>query len=82
MPEPLTLERFEQFVETYTENHGGLVKRLDRIETRLGNIETLLWQGQRIEEIEQRLVDLAKATGHGELARPFVPSPGMAQPAE
>lgn len=37
--QPLTLDRFESFVETYTQNHADLVatledhtKRLDRIE--------------------------------------------------
>ena len=80
MSEPLSAERFEQFVEAYTANHGDVVKRLDKIENRLGNIEAMLWQGQRLEQMADRLLALAEATGHHELAQPFIASPGLAEP--
>jgi hypothetical protein len=82
MSEPLTADvfasfekKFDAFVDLYTENHADVVKRLERI-------EAFLWQGQRIEEIEHRLMELAKRTGHAELAEPFVPPPGLAKPAQ
>lgn len=54
-------------------NHAGVI-------TRLGNIETMLWQGQRIEVMQQRIIDIAHAIGNEKLAEPFIPSPGMAEP--
>ncbi len=82
MSEPLSAERFEQFVEIYTDNHGDVVKRLDRIEARLGNVETMLWQGYAIEEMQQRIIGLARAAGNEKLAQPFIAPPGLAQPVE
>jgi hypothetical protein len=66
MSEPLTAERFEQFVDAYTANHGELVKHLDKIDGSLDAIEKMLWQGQRLEQMAQRIFDLATATGHPE----------------
>jgi hypothetical protein len=70
----LTAKEFRDFVELYTMNHADVVKRL-------GHIETMLWQGQRIEAMADRLLALAEATGHHELAEPFIAPPGLAQPA-
>lgn len=44
---------------------------LDEITQRLTAIEKLLWQGQRLEEIELRLIRLAELTGNASLAVPF-----------
>ena len=69
-------KHFDDFVEkVYTPDHGEMVKRLDAI-------EKLLWQGQRLEQLAQRVLALAEATGHHELAQPFIASPGMAEPVK
>lgn len=62
MSEPLTLDRFERF-------EGTVTKRLD-------GIEKLLWHGQRLEEIEHRVRQLAERTGNADLATPL-PQPLM-----
>jgi transcription termination factor NusB len=80
MSEPLTAERFDQFVELYTENHAAVVKRLDKIDTRLDAIEKMLWQGQRIAEIERRVIRLAELAGDASLAVPFNAPIGTAEP--
>jgi hypothetical protein len=42
MSEPLTAERFEQFADAYTANHGDVVKRLEKIIDRPVAIEEML----------------------------------------
>lgn len=78
MFQPLTLERFEQFVEAYTQNHSAIVatlddhtKRLDKIDGRLDRIENILWDGQRVAELERRLIQLAETVGRPDLATPL-----------
>ena len=89
MSEPLTAERFEQFVEAYTTNHADVVKHLEKIDAtltdhtqRLGRIETQTWQGHRIEEIERRVIKLAELAGDASLATPFSPPLGTAAPVK
>ena len=63
MSEPLSAERFDQFVEAYTQNHGAIIKRLDTIDTthadhtkRLDTIDTTLADHtKRLERIESGL---------------------------
>ena len=78
MSQPLTAERFEQFVELFTEKHGETTAHLDKIDDtlkdhteRLERIERLLWHGQRLEEIEHRVRQLAERTGNADLATPL-----------
>lgn len=78
MSEPLSAERFEQFIETYTENHAAIVgtlndhtKRLDKIDERLQRIERHLWNEQRLVEHERRIRELAHTAGRPDLAIPF-----------
>lgn len=85
MPEQLTAEHFDETMRSIADtlgDHGGQLAainmRLDKIDTRLGAIEAMLWQGQRLEQMAERIFALAEATGHPELAQPFVASPGLA----
>jgi hypothetical protein len=71
MSEPLTAERFEDFVETYTQNHAQLVATLEDHTKRLERIENILWDGHRMEEIERRLIKIAERTGNADLATPI-----------
>lgn len=78
MSEPLTAERFDQFVEAYSQNHGAIIKRLDTIDTtladhtkRLERIESSLWSGQRLDEHERRIIKLAELVGAADLAAPI-----------
>lgn len=85
MSQPLTAERFEKFeqrfehfVDLYAENHGAIITRLDKIDTtlddhtkRLERIENILWDGQRVAEIERRLIELAETVGRPDLATPI-----------
>ena len=79
MPQ-LTQKHFDEtmrsIAQTLTE-HGGrfdrIDGRLDKIDARLDRIETLLWHGQRIEEIERRVTRLAELAGDASLATPFRP---------
>ena len=62
MSEPLSAERFEQFVETYTENHAAIVgtlgdhtKRLDKIETRLAELADMDALRETVHHLETRI---------------------------
>lgn len=63
----------EHFDEVITGFKAHVDERFDVVETRLGRIETLLWHGQRIEEIERRVMRLAELAGDASLATPFRP---------
>lgn len=78
MAQPLTSKEFADFVEAYSINHGAVIKRLDKIDDtladhtkRLDRIENILWDGQRMAEIERRLVTLAETVGRPDLATPI-----------
>lgn len=89
MSEPLTLEQLEQRAE---ERHTDLMtaiagvittvndhmdKRFDQVEERLTTIENLVWQGERLAELERRFIKLAELEGHADLATPFMRPVGM-----
>lgn len=64
----------------YTENQNGLISlldsiddRLDKLDKRLYRVEALLWQGERIADIERRVIRLVELAGDGSLATPFRP---------
>ena len=76
--QPLTLDRFESFVEAYSTNHADVIKHLDKIDgvltdhtKRLDRIEQLLWHGERLAEVERRVIKLAELAGAADLATPF-----------
>lgn len=78
MSEPLTAERFEKFegrfdafVELYSTNHAEIVSVLADHTKRLERIENILWDGQRVAEIERRLLELAATVGRADLATPI-----------
>ena len=58
MSEPLTAERFEQFVDAYTTNHGDVVKRLDTIETRLAQLADVDALRATVANLESRVSTL------------------------
>lgn len=76
MSEPLSAKEFRDFVDLYTTNHADHTGRLDKIDARLGVVETLLWQGERIAEIERRVVKLGELSGDASLAVPLHPPIG------
>ena len=63
----------QHFDEVITGFKAHVDERFDKVETRIGRIETLLWHGQRIEEIERRVIRLAELAGDASLAAPFRP---------
>ena len=76
----LTQEHFDETMRSIAEaltEHGGrfdrIDARLDKIDGRLDRIEALLWQGERIAEIERRVIRLAELAGDASLAVPFRP---------
>ena len=44
---------------------------LNQISDQLDRIEKLLWQGERLREIEDRVIKIAEVVGDASLARPF-----------
>ena len=76
MSEPLSQKEFQSFVSHFDETMGAIANTLTDHTDRLDRIERLLWQGQRIEEIERRIRTLAERTGNPDLAvsmaRPLV----------
>jgi hypothetical protein len=73
-------KRFDDFVDLYTQNHADVVKHLDKIDERLGSIETSIWQGYRLIEHERIIRELAERTGNADLAVPIQPPLGTAKP--
>jgi len=85
MPQTLTSKEFADFVHLYTTHHAEIVTtlaahtaRLDKIDAtladhtkRLERIENILWDGQRVAEIERRLIKIAETVGLPELATPI-----------
>lgn len=82
MPQPLTLEHFDDVITTFKahidERFESVEHRLDAIDTtladhtkRLTRIEDLLWQGERLVELERRVGKLAERTGNADLAVPL-----------
>ena len=67
MSEPLTTEHFDEII---TALHGDMDKRFDKLDERLGAIEVMLWQGQRLDEHERRIIKLAETVGRPDLATP------------
>ncbi len=55
----------------------GIDLRFDRVDARLESIERVLWQGERLQLIEERITRLAEETGHPELAVPIAPPLGQ-----
>lgn len=69
--QPLTLDRLESFIETYSQSHTNLVATLADHTKRLDRIEQLLWHGERLAEVERRVIKLADLAGAADLATPF-----------
>jgi predicted nuclease with TOPRIM domain len=85
MPETLSAKRFEEFVELWSERQSDVDKRFDRlddrletIEHRLDRIEEILWQGQKVDQLEHRFRELAERSGFPDLAQPLRPPLGQA----
>ncbi len=71
MSQPLTTERFAQFEAHFDETMTAIAATLADHTARLERIETLLWHGERLTELEDRVRKLAEEVGHPELATPF-----------
>lgn len=85
MSQPLTLEHFDESMRSIAEALADHSQRFDRIDAtlsehttlladhtkRLTRIEDLLWQGERIIELERRVEKLAERTGNADLAVPL-----------
>ncbi|MBX3027076.1 hypothetical protein KF840_19405 [bacterium] len=71
MPEPLTVEAFEKFERHFDETMRSIATTLGDHTERLERIEQILWRGQRLEEAERRITELAKTVGRPDLATPF-----------
>jgi hypothetical protein len=81
----LTLEHFDETMRAIAEtlaDHGTTLnehtkilnehtKRFDQLDGRLDRIEKHLWDDQRLEEHERRIIKLAERTGSPDLAIPF-----------
>lgn len=78
MSEPLTTEHFDDTMRSIADTlgeHGtilnGHTQQLDKIDERLKSVESTLWQGQRLDEVERRVIKLAELSGAADLATPF-----------
>lgn len=78
MSQPLTLEHFDETMRSIAETLADHSLRFDRIDAtladhtkRLTRIEDMLWQGERIIELERRVGKLAERTGNADLAVPL-----------
>ena len=71
MSKPLTTANFDAFVETYPQNHAELVATLTDHTKHLERIENILWDGERVNELERRVVKLAEIVGAADLASPL-----------
>jgi hypothetical protein len=83
MPTPLTVDilkrelratekRLAKKIDEATVPHFTALKTdLGTITDRLDAIEKLLWQGQRLDEHENRIIKLAETVGRPDLAIPF-----------
>lgn len=85
MSQPLTLEHFDETMRSIAETLADHSQRFDRIDAtladhtalladhtkRLTRIEDMLWQGERIIELERRVGKLAERTGNADLAVPL-----------
>ena len=67
-----TEKRIEKKIDEATVPHfTALGKDLTKINDRLDAIEKMLWQGERLREIEDRVIKIAEVVGDASLARPF-----------
>ena len=78
MSQPLTQEHFDEtmraIAETLGENGSQLaaILRIQKDHTkRLDRIERYLWNEERLQEAERRIIKLAERTGSPDLATPF-----------
>ena len=55
----------------HTKRFDKIDERLDKMDERLKRIEDHLWNQQRFEEHERRIIELAKTSGRPDLATPF-----------
>lgn len=68
MPTPLTAEHFDEVITAFK---AHVDERFDTVDRRLDAIEQLLWHGERLTELEQRIRQLAERTGNADLATPL-----------
>lgn len=85
MPEPVTaadltaaFSQLRKDLNADNEPHWRAIKDdLDKIGERLSVIETLLWQGDRLDEMEKRIIEIAQTVGLPQLAHPLRRAPGQ-----
>jgi len=78
MPQPLTLEHFDETMRTiadvltdHTTKLTAIGETLKDHTERLDRIEHILWDGARLTEIERRVIKLAETVGRADLATPI-----------
>lgn len=71
MSEPLSAAAFSKFEKHFDETMAAIAATLNDHTDRLERIEQMLWRGQRLEEAERRITELAKTVGRADLATPF-----------
>ncbi|MFI5397696.1 MAG: hypothetical protein ACHQ9S_19340 [Candidatus Binatia bacterium] len=67
-----TEKRLTKRIDDATVPHFTAIQTdLGRITSRLDRIENILWDGQRVAEIERRVIKLAETVGRADLATPI-----------
>ncbi len=67
-----TEKRLKKKIDDATVPHFTAIQDdLGKITNRLDRIENILWDGQRVAEIEHRLIKLAETVGRADLATPI-----------
>ncbi|MFI5399160.1 MAG: hypothetical protein ACHQ9S_26820 [Candidatus Binatia bacterium] len=67
-----TEKRFTKKIDDATVPHFTAIQTdLGKITGRLDRIENILWDGQRVAEIERRVIKLAETVGRADLATPI-----------
>ncbi len=88
MSEPLTTEHFEKFEKHFDETMGTIAdvltdhtEKLTVITATINDhtkhferIEHIMWDGQRLDEHERRIIELAETVGRPDLATPSLGS--------
>jgi hypothetical protein len=76
MSQSLTIEHFDETMRAIADALDQQTKCFDKIDERLGRIEHIFWDGERLVEVERRLRVLAEQVGRPDLATPITRSLG------